>query len=121
MVNVFRIIELRPLKIRMIKSLLIYTNFHKFHKSLKFQKPQKFHKSLKFQKPQIFQKSQKSQKFRKMPKMPKSAKMLISLKELEWLGNFKINFQKILKILKIFFKKGQKYQNFKKCQNLDIF
>ena len=56
-----------------------------------------------------------------MPKMPKSAKMLISLKELEWLGNFKINFQKILKILKIFFKKGQKYQNFKKCQNLDIF
>ena len=65
--------------------------------------------------------SKNAKNFRKMPKMPKSAKMLISLKELEWLGNFKINFQKILKILKIFFKKGQKYQNFKKCQNLDIF
>ena len=43
-----------------------------------------------------------------MPKMPKSAKMLISLKELEWLGNFKINFQKILKILKIHFSKKAK-------------
>ena len=43
----------------------------------------------------------------KIPEFQKNAKYWISFKELEWLGNFKMNFKKILIF---FFKKCQKYQ-----------